>query len=298
MMKKARRITPLMAALFLVPCAWAANQVVGVDGTVYAVSVVEAGAAPGATALAYSVLHPDGRLEAGLVPPTEDLYADREPGLVLPPGGNGPFLIWTRNDGGSDQVVHSRYTGTGWTTMEYLTSGARDHVHPQAGVDSQGTATIVWLEPAGTGSIVFATFDPLTGVLLSSPRNLLHELVRRGSPEWLGPQQGPRVVGGAPSDRFPGISPEGGNDTPAIPPCSSGNSNNCKKDSLEPSGGVILNPACPLAVAAVVKNRALSIGVLENGEVLKYYRSVLPPGAPAGYLGMLLQSLLDQVCQP
>ena len=62
MMKKARWIMPLMAALFLVPCAWAANQVVGVDGTVYTVSVVEAeaGAPPGATALAYSVLHPDG----------------------------------------------------------------------------------------------------------------------------------------------------------------------------------------------------------------------------------------------
>ena len=296
-MKKARWIMPLMAALFLVPCAWAANQVVGVDGTVYSVSVVEAGCEPGATALAYSVLHPDGSLEEGLIPPTEDLYADREPGLVLPPGGNGPFLIWTRNDGGSDQVAHSRYTGTGWTGMEYLTSGARDHVHPQAGVSSHGTATILWLEPAGTGSIVFATFDPLTGGLLSSPRNLLQELVRHAPPEWLGPRRGARPVGGAPSERDPGFSTEGGNDTPAIPPCSSSGSN-CKKDSLEPSGGVVLDPACPLAVAAVVKNRSLSIGVLENGEVVKYYRSVIPTGAPEGYVGMLLRSLLDQHCQP
>jgi len=297
-MKKARWIPPLLAALFLVPWAWAANQVVGVDGTVYTVGVVEmeAGAPPGSTALTYSVLHPGGQVETGLVSPTEDLLADGEPSLVLPPGGGGPFLIWTRSDGAYDQVAYSRYAGTLWAEMQYLTSGARDHLHPQFGVDSHGTAYIVWVEPAGAGSIMVATFDPLTGILLSSPRDLLRELVRHSPPEWLSPERGPRTVGGRPSDFSPGPVPEGGNDTPAIPPCSNNNTS-CKKES-DPWGGVTLSPACPLAVAAVVKNRALSIGVLENGVVLKYYRSVVPVGAPEGYVAMLLQSLLDQHCRP
>jgi len=298
MMKKARWIPLVLAALFLVPWAWAASQVVGVDGTVYSVGVaeVEAGDPPGATALTYSVLHPGGRVETGFVSPTEDLLADREPSLVLPPGGGGPFLIWTRSDGAYDQVAFSRYTGTLWTEMQYLTSGARDHLHPQVGVDSHGTATIVWVEPAGGGSVALVTFDPATGILLSSPRNLLRELARRSPPEWLSREQGPQTVGGRPSDFGPGLVPEGGNDVPAIPPCSS-TTESCKPVSA-PSGGVTLGPACPLAVAAVVKKRALFIGVLENGVVLKYYRSVIPAGAPEGYVAMLLQGLLDRHCRP
>jgi len=294
MMKKARWIPPLLAALFLVPCAWAASQVVGVDGTVYSVSVVEI--EPGATVLTYSVLYPGGEMETGLVPPTGDVPPDREPSLLLVPGGQGPFMIWTRNDGANDQVAYTRYVEGAWTDAEYLTSGARDHIHPQAAVDSHGAATIVWVEPAGTGTVMIAVIDPMTGDPLSSPRNLLHELIHSASPVWLGPAKIPRPVGGVPTDIDPIYWPEGGNDTPAIPPCS-GNNSSCKKDSTEPSGGVIADPYCPLVVAAVVKNGTISIGVLEDGVVLRYYRSPMPTGAPEGYLGMLLDSVLDQECQ-
>ena len=299
MMKKVRWIPPLLAALFFVPWAWAASQVVGVDGSVYSVGVVEmeAGAPAGAAALAYSVLRPGGRVETGFVPPTEDLLADREPSLVLPPGEEGPFLIWTRSDGAHDQVAYSRYTGTLWTEMQYLTSGARDHLHPQVGVDSHGTAYIVWVEPAGGGSVVIATFDPGTGILVSGPRDLLREL-RRSPPEWLSQERGPGTAGGRLSDFDTEPVPEGGNDVPAIPPGSESNSNS-KADSLScPSGRVALGSSCSLAVATAVKGRALHIGVLENGVVLKYYRSVIPAGAPEGYVAMLQQGLLEMHCRP
>jgi len=297
MMKKARWIPPVLTALFLVPWAWAANQVVGTDGTVYSVGVVEveAGAPPGATALTYSVLHPGGQVEVGFVSPTEDLLADREPSLVLPPGEGGPFLIWTRSDGVHDQVAYSRYTGTLWIEMQYLTSGARDHLHPQVGVDSHGTLYVVWVEPAGGGSVVVATFDPQAGILLSGPRDLLREFARHSPPEWLSRERGPRTVGGRRLDFSTEPVPEGGNDTPAIPP---GSENSSHKSDSDLSGGVSLGPACPLAVAAVVKNRVLHIGVLENGVVLKYYKSVIPVGAPDAYVAMLQKGLLDLHCQP
>jgi len=300
MTKKARWIPPLLAALFLVPCAWAASQVVGVDGSVYTVAVKEmdAGALPGATALTYSVLRPGGQVETGIVSPTEDLLADREPNLVLLPGEGGPFLVWTRSDGAHDQVAYSRYTGTLWTKMQYLTSGARDHLHPQVGVDLHRTAYAVWVEREGGRSVMFAIFDPRTGILLSGPRNLLRELARHSPPEWLSHDRDPRAMAGRLLDLSDGPVPEGGNDTPAIPPCSGSNTTGCNKVESDHVGRLAMCPACPRAVATVEVSGALHIGVLESGVVLKYYRSVIPPGAPRDYVAMLQRGLLDLHCQP
>ncbi len=351
-MNRVRIILTALAVLSLVPCAWAASQAVGLDGRVYSVGVVEmeAGASTGATALAYSVLHPGGQVVTGFVSPTEDLSADREPSLVLFPGEEGPFLVWTRNDGTYDQIAFSRYTGTLWTEMQYMTSDAQDHLHPQAGVDSRGTAYVVWVESSGGGSVAVATFDPRTGTLLTGPRDLLRELMRLSPPEWLGQDPVPRTVDpGKPGMTIEPV-PEGGNDTPAIPPGAenshpkSGSSTHLSGGAtldaigpralglrksgltLEPvleggndtpaippgaenshlnadslahlSGGVTLDAACPLAVATVAKGKALHIGVLEDGVVLKYYRSALPPGAPEAYPAMLQRVLLDQHCRP
>jgi hypothetical protein len=298
MKKKAPWILPLLAALFLVPPAWAKSQVVGLDGTVHSVEVaqIQGEAQPGSTALSFSVLRPNGTAQSGVVSSTEDLRADRDPSLELAPGGDGPFLVWTRHDGLSDQIAYSRYRGNAWDEPRYLTSDAKDHVNPQVGVDGNGMAYVVWVEPAGGGSVMFATFDPHTGDLFSSPRDLFRELVRHSPAVWLTPERGPIMLGGRPTDIGPVPAPEGGNDTPAIPPCSNTNTTNCKKDSL--SGGVFLGPSCTKAAAAVVRTRGIWIGVLENGEVLAYYRSVIPAGAPEGYVELLLQTLLSQHCQP
>jgi hypothetical protein len=60
---------------------------------------------------------------------------------------------------------------------------------------------------------------------------------------------------------------------------------------------VTLSPICTKVVAAISQNRALWIGVLQNGVVLNYYRSVVPVGAPDNYISLLLESLLNQNCQ-
>jgi len=113
MAKKARWILPLLAALFLVPPAWAGSRVVGPDGTVYSVDVaqVPGGAPPGSTALSYTLLRPDGTAESGMIPSTEGPGADREPSLVIAPSGGGAFLVWVHHDGVSDQIAFSRYRG-------------------------------------------------------------------------------------------------------------------------------------------------------------------------------------------
>ena len=89
----------------------------------------------------------------------------------------------------------------------------------------------------------------------------------------------------------PGILPEGGNDAPVVPPA------NTQKLNEPVNGTVTLSPTCTKAVAAISRNRALWIGVLQNGVILNYYRSVVPAGAPDNYVPLLLQSLLNQHCQ-
>jgi hypothetical protein len=293
MMKMARWILPVAAALFLVPCIWADAQVVGIDGTVYSIQV--SGSA-GPTALSYSVLHPDGTLQTGTIAPSGSGGGDRDPILVLAPGASTPFLIWTRNDGGFDQIAYSRFVNQAWAPPQYMTSGPRDHVRPQTGIDAHGSGYLVWVEAAGQGAVMFATFDPLTGSLALSPRDLVRELARFSPPEWLSPGLGPSIDPvGAGKHSAPIIQPDGGNDTPAIPPCSSTQTTNCKKDAL--GGATRIGPACTKAVAAAVVNRSLAIGILDSGAVEKYYRSVIPVGAPDNYVTLLLQSLLDQHCQ-
>ncbi len=294
---KARWILAVLTALFLAPSAWAANRVVDAAGNVYSVGVValDGQRSPDATALSYSVLRASGAAETGLVSPTQDLTADLEPSLVLAPGADGPFIIWTRHDGAGEQIAFSRYSGNAWGEMKFLTSGGGDRVHPSAGVDARGIAYVVWVEPAGGGSVIFATFDPATGNLLTSPRDLFKELVRHSPALWLTSNRPPQPVMGKPTDAEPGILPEGGNDTPAIPPCTATQTTNCKKDSA--TTGLVVGPSCSLAAAAIVRSRELWIGLLEGGGVLEYYRGMIPPGAPDGYVDLLLQALLDEHCQ-
>jgi hypothetical protein len=288
----ARWILPVAAAFFLVPCIWADAQVVGIDGTVYSIQV---SGSSGPAALAYSVLHPDGTLQTGTIAPSGTGGGDRDPVLVLAPGASGPFLVWTRHDGAFDQIAYSRFVNQAWAQPEYLTSGPRDHVRPQTGTDAHGTAYLVWVESAETGTIMFATFDPLTGSLALSPRDLVRELARFSPPEWLSPALAPSPGPVRHSAPAPQILPDGGNDTPAIPPCSSTQTANCKKDAL--GGATRIGPACTKAVVAAVVNRSLAIGILDNGAIEKHYRSVIPVGAPDDYVTQLLQSLLDYHCQ-
>jgi hypothetical protein len=293
-MKKARWILPLLAALFLVPCAGAAERVVASDGTVFTVDVmpVGGGASPDATALSFSILHPGGTTESGMVPPTEDALGDREPALVLSPGSGGPFLVWTRNDGLHDQIAFARLAGNAWGGMKYLTSGGRDHTRPQAGVDSHGIATVAWVESGGGGRVMVGIVDPGTGNLLASPRDLLRETGRGSPAHWLGSQSGTKVLQApASADIWP--TPDGGNDTPAIPPCSNGVTLNCRSYS---SGVVASNSVCPRVATAVVRNNVVTIGLMEGGVIVATYQSVIPLGAPADYVTMLTRTILNENC--
>lgn len=289
---KVRRIAMFMAALFLVSSAWAAVEVVDVDGTSYSVGVVNASGSScsSETALSYLVTRPGMSPQSGVVSPTQDTSTDTDPRLVLVPGSTGPILIWSRHDGNYHQVAYSRFEGDGWTDFRYLTSGPRNHTRPEAAIDSQGRGTLVWTEDVGPGRVMVATFDPATGNLILSERDLLRELVRHSPAEWLSAQRdAPRKVGGRPA--IPGIEPEGGSEVPSIPPGSS------TKKVEPPSGDVTAEPVCSKAVAAVIRQRALWIGVLEAGVVVRYYRSVVPEGAADSYVDLLLWSLLQQNCQ-
>jgi len=296
MMKKAQWILPLLAALFLVPCAGATEKVVSADGTVYTIEVVQTGgSSPEGTALAYTILHPGGTTDAGTVSPTEDHWGDREPTLVVSPEIAGPLLVWTRNDGLYDQIAYSRFDGNTWSQLKYLTSGARDHANPRVALDSHGLATLAWVEQTERKAVMIGTFDPFTGDVLMAPKDLLGELIRSSTPQWLGgaPASTP-IVGGRSANGGPWPSPDGGNDTPAIPPCSNGNTTNCKKDSIPVVGW---NPACPRIAAAIVRSNSMAIGLLDGGTVLRYYRAPIPAGAPPEYASMLLHTILEVHCE-
>jgi hypothetical protein len=290
MSKYARWILISAAALLVVSQSWAIVRIVEPDGTLYSVDVVPSsgGRTPNDTALTYSRTSPNGSQLHGMISPTEDIAADRDPILVQASGASGPILIWSRSNGGFNQIAYSRFEGLGWTKPTYLSDSPRDHVRPQAGVDASGTGYVLWVETGSGGSVLLATFDPLTGNLTSSPRDFFAELVRHSPPEWLSQDFLFPRFHGQPQTGDPSILLEGGGDAPAIPP----------KHSDEPvDGTVTLGATCTKAVAAITRNRALWIGVLQNGVVLNYYRSVVPEGAPDNYVSLLLQSLLSQHCQ-
>ncbi|MCI0567022.1 MAG: hypothetical protein L0Z52_02370 [Acidobacteria bacterium] len=293
MRKYARWMLISAAALLLVSRTWAVVQAVDPDGTLYSVEVVQAPGAhsPGATALKYSRLFPNGIQVGGMITPTLDSAADRDPTLVQTAGASGPILIWTRTHGSFDQIAYSRFDGLGWTQPGYLTDTPRNHQRPQAGVDASGTGYLMWVETGDNTSVMLATFDPLTGNLISSPRDFFLELVRHSPPVWLSQDLLFSGAHGRPQADGPYILPDGGIEVPVIPPAQN-------PKIGEPVGGTItLSPSCTKVVAAISRNRALWIGVLQNGVVLNYYRSVVPEGAPDNYVSLLLKSLLNQNCQ-
>jgi hypothetical protein len=284
-----------MVVLMLCPHAWAKNvKVVAPNGTLYSVDVVASteGSNSKGTALAYSRITLDGSHWEGVIHPTQDAANDRDPVLLLGPEASGPFLIWSRKNGRFDQLAFSRFEDGAWSQPTYLTDSPAQHLRPSAGVDAFGTGYLIWIEPTGGGRVMFATFDPGTGNLLSSPRDFFLELVRHSPAQWLAQDLlNPRVHGNPRIDD-PGILPDGGAEVPVVPPA---NSNPHVDEPV--NGSVTLTPTCSKAVGAIVRNRALWIGVMQNGVVLEYYRSVVPVGAPEDYVSLLLQSILNQSCQ-
>ncbi len=288
MRKYAQWILALAAGLLLVSQSWAAGKVVNSDGTLYTVEVVQAPGShsPNATALRYSRSLNDTEV-GGIISPTEDSAADRDPTLLPASGTRGPIVIWSRSNGPFAQLAYSRFDGVGWTHPTFLTNTPRDHLRPQAGVDASGTGYLVWVE-GGSASVMLATFDPLTGNLISSPRDFFLELVRHSPPQWLSQDVLLPRSSGRPQADGPGIGPDGVDEVPVVPPG--------KKLGEPVDGTVTLTPICTKVVAAISHNRALWIGVLQNGVVLNYYRSVVPVGAPDNYVSLLLESLLNQNC--
>jgi hypothetical protein len=298
-MKRLTQTLLITAALFLiVPSAWAAVQVVDSDGTFYSATVepspLRSGGQTDATQIVVLKISPTGEQMHWVIDPTQDVLPDKDPDLLLVPGGSGPTLLWSRRNGRFDQVAFSRLEGEQWSPVRYLTNAPRHNLKPQAGVDSNGTGYVVWVVQDGGGSVSYATFDPSLGNLLSSPRDLRLELVRHSSPEWLMPE-GDRHRPGPKDIVDPVPLPDGGSEVPIAPPSATPADPNPHSEAI--GGTVTLNPGCSKAVAAVVKNRALWIGVFQNGSVLNYYRSRIPQGAPDGYLGLFLQTMLSQHCQ-
>ena len=278
------------AALFFLSSAGATVMVVDVDGTSYSVDVVEApgGTSGDSTALELTLTNASGT-QISLIAPTQDHQADRDPFLTVVPGSPGPVLVWSRRNGLFDQIAYSKFENQQWSPVEYLTNSPRHHVRPQAGVDTFGTGYIVWTELGRNGSAMLATFNPLTGNLQSSPRDLFRELVRHSPPQQLPGAHVPTPQASNPGRNRPGsggITPDGGAEVPNIPPGVTGNTTSM----------LSVSPGCAHAVAAVSKNRALWIGVLHHGSVQQYFRSVVPEGASGDYLAGLLDTMLGENC--
>jgi hypothetical protein len=300
-MKRLTRSLLITAALFLtVPSVWAAVQVVDADGTFYSATVelspLRSGGQADATQIVVLQISPTGAQVRWVIEPTQDVLPDKDPDLLLVPGASGPVLLWSRRSGHFDQIALSRLEGGQWSPVRYLTNAPRNNLKPRAGVDSNGTGYVVWVVQEGGGSVSYATFDPTAGNLISSPRDLLQELVRHSPPQWLMPEADRH--GRDSQDIVDPIAlPDGGSEVPIAPP-SADPPPVPQPHSSEPIGGTVtLNPGCTKALAAVVKNRAVWIGVLQNGSVLSYYRSRIPQGAPEGYLELFLETLLSQNCQ-
>src|SRR4029453_18329076 len=111
----------------------------------------------------------------------------------------------------------------------------RHSVKPRAGVDSNGTGYVVWVVQDGGGSVSYATFDPSMGNLLSSPRDLLLELARHSSPEWLMPEED-RHGRGPRSQVDPVPAPDGGSEVPIAPPNADPPPPGPQPHSSEPAG--------------------------------------------------------------
>jgi hypothetical protein len=279
-----------LLVLLLTPSSWAGAQLVDTDGTFYSVDVVPAPDGPaGSTVLAFTRVAPNGARTLGLVDSTATATSDRDPALVRLIGSEGPSLLWSKKNGPFEQIAFSHFDGYRWGDPQFLTSTPGDHRFPQAGIDAWGTGYVIWVEMGGEGSVMLATFDPLTGNLLFSPQDLFRELVRHSPPQWLAAHTGTHPPQIRPGMTNPDIFPDGGSDAPIVPPA--------PKDSSPVSGTVTLSPACNKVVAAVERNRLLWIGVLQNGVVLDYYRAAIPAGAPGNYTSLLLQGLLERHCR-
>ena len=278
------------AALLFVSSTGATVMVVDVDGTSYSVEVVDApgGGSEDATALELTLTTASGT-QTSLIAPTQDPESDHDPFLMLVPDSPGPVLIWSRRNGNFDQIAFSKFENQQWSPVQYLSNSARHHVRPQAGVDAFGTGYIIWVETGGGVTVMMATFDPETGNLLSSPRDLFRELVRTSPSRRLLPPRAPSPTGlargnGRAGSRSGDISPDGGWDGPFIPP------------GAGTDGLLISSPNCQRAIAAVEKNRSLWIGVMQHGTMQQYYRTTIPEGVEDNYLSMFLQALLEQNC--
>ena len=297
MSKMPRRILLILAALcFVIPCAWASTDVVDINGTHFSVYLepLSPGAPTGANALAYRITRTNGSVEEGRVDPSQDSQADRSPQLFLAPTVGGPVLIWSRQDGIYFHTAHARYDGNGWTEVTYLSSGPRDHLRPQAGIDAEGRGYVLWMESESSGRAMYALFDPLTGQLMTSPRNFLGALRRFSPLDWLG--SGREISHIHRDDRWPLGFPEGGNDAPAIPPGSNKSDDKNDKEGYL-SGSLILTPTCSKAVVAVSRNRNLAVGVLEGGGVVWGYRKKIPVDAAPNFVDLLMETILNTHCQ-
>src|SRR5262245_4963067 len=275
------------AALLFVSSPEATVMVVDVDGTSYSVDVVNApgGTSEDSTALELTRTTPSGT-QTSLIAPTQDPEADRDPFLMVVPGSPGPALIWSRRNGNFDQIAFSKFENQQWSPVQYLTNSSRHHSRPQAGVDAFGTGYVIWVEWGRGGTAILATFEPTTGDLLSSPRDLFRELVHGSSAEFIGVAHSPAPQSRRNRPDSGDITPDTPNDVPAIPPTVQGSTN----------ASLSLSPGCAHALAAVGKGQGLWLVVLQQGSVVQYYRSMVPGGATEDYLLMFLETLLAQNC--
>jgi len=79
------------------------------------------------------VLNPDG-----------ETREDGWPDVAYLRGSGWPVVVWAYNHGVSHDIVMSRWEGSGWSPIEFLTTTIEDELDPRVFVRTDGTIDVVW----------------------------------------------------------------------------------------------------------------------------------------------------------
>lgn len=111
------------------------------------------------TILNYLIIKADGSKLGGLI---QTGFSTNLAAVVIHDSFNTPWLFWSANNGGDDDIFVSRFIENNWT-VPLLVHSKNNFVDmlPQAGMDSDGTVWVSWQQMNdGTYRKMIKTFNP------------------------------------------------------------------------------------------------------------------------------------------
>ena len=65
------------------------------------------------------------------------------------PDPAGPHVVWAYNSGPDYDIAYSRWDGSGWTEVEYLSATAVEELDPRIHIDASHVHVVWWEPPSG-----------------------------------------------------------------------------------------------------------------------------------------------------